>query len=59
MQLVLVIAGLVIGIVMRKSLTLRPTPEELPREGRVKTVYANVGFILFAILCVVVFILNL
>ena len=58
-QLVLVIAGLVIGIVMRKSLTLRPTPEELPREGRVKTVYANVGFILFVVVCVVVFSFNL
>lgn len=58
-QLVLVIAGLVIGIVMRKSLTLRPTPEELPREGRVKTVYANVGFILFVVVCVVVFCFNL
>lgn len=58
-QLVLVIAGLVIGIVKRKSFTLQPTTEELPREGRVKTVYANVGFILFAILCVAVFLLTL
>ena len=58
-QLVLVIAGLVIGIVKRKSFTLQPTPEELPREGRVKTVYANVGFILFAILCAAVFLLTL
>ena len=58
-QLVLVIAGLVIGIVKRKSFTLQPTPEELPQEGRVKTVYANVGFILFAILCAAVFLLTL
>lgn len=58
-QLVLVIAGLVIGIVMRKSFTLQPVPEELPREGRAKTVYANVGFILYAILCAVVFLFTL
>ena len=58
-QLVLVIAGLVIGIVMRKSFTLHPAPEELPQEGRVKTVYANVGFILFVVVCVVVFSFNL
>lgn len=53
--LVLVIVGLVVGIVKRKSFTLQPAPEELPREGRGKTVYGNVGFILFAVLCVVVF----
>lgn len=58
-ELVLVIVGLVIGLVKRKSFALQPTSEELPREGRVKTVYANVGFILFAVLCVGVFILNL
>lgn len=58
-QFALVIAGVVIGILKRKSFVLQPAAEELPREGRAKTVYANVGFILFAILCVVVFILNL
>ena len=54
-QLVLVIAGLVIGIVMRKSFTLQPAPEELPREGRAKTVYGNAGFVLYAVLCAVAF----
>lgn len=54
-QLALVIAGLVIGIVMRKSFTLQPAPEELPREGRAKTVYGNAGFVLYAVLCAVAF----
>lgn len=58
-QFALVIAGLVIGILKRKSFVFQPAPEELPRESRTKTVYANVGFVLFAVLCVVVFILNL
>lgn len=57
--LVLVIVGLVVGLVKRKSFTLQPAPEELPREGRGKTVYGNVGFILFAVLCVVVFAISL
>lgn len=57
--LVLVIAGLVVGLVKRKSFTLQPAPQELPREGRGKTVYSNVGFVLFAVLCVVVFFINL
>lgn len=58
-QFALVIAGLVIGILKRKSFVFQPAPQELPREDRTKTVYANVGFVLFAVLCVVVFILNL
>lgn len=58
-QLVLVIAGVVIGIVMRKSFSLQPAPEELPREGRTKTVYANVGFVLYAVVCAAVFLLTL
>lgn len=58
-QFALVIAGVVIGILKRKSFVFQPAPQELPREDRTKTVYANVGFVLFAVLCVVVFILNL
>ena len=52
-QLALVIAGLVIGIVKRKSFMLQTAPEELPREGRAKTVYGNAGFVLYAVLCAV------
>ena len=55
----LAVAGLVAAIVYRKRFSLSPAPCELPREGRVKTVYGNVGFVLFALFCAVMFALAL
>lgn len=55
----LAVAGLVAAIVYRKRFSLSPAPCELPREVRVKTVYGNVGFLLFALFCGVMFVLAL
>lgn len=55
----LAVAGLVVGIVNRKRFSLSPAPCQLPREGRAKTVYGNVGFVLFALFCAVMFALAL
>ena len=55
----LAVAGLVAAIVYRKRFFLSPAPCELPREGRAKTVYGNVGFLLFALFCGVMFVLAL
>lgn len=53
------IAGLVILIVKIPKLTFLHAEEELVREERFKTVYTNVGAILFILFCVVFIILNL
>lgn len=53
------IAGLVVAIVYRKRFSLSPAPCELPREGWAKAVYGNVGFVLFALFCAVMFALAL
>jgi membrane protease YdiL (CAAX protease family) len=45
------VAGLVILIVYAKKAVFRPAPEELPKEKRVKTIYGNVGMLLFIVLC--------
>lgn len=55
----LAVAGLVVAIVHRKRFSLSPAPCELPREVRVKTVYGNVAFLLFALFCGVMFVLAL
>lgn len=55
----LAVAGLVAAIVYRKRFSLSPAPCELPREVRVKTVYGNAGFLLFALFCGVMFVLAL
>ena len=55
----LAVAGLVVAIVHRKRFSLSPAPCELPREGRAKTVYGNVAFLLFALFCGVMFVLAL
>ena len=55
----LAVAGLVAAIVYRKRFSLSPAPCELPREVRVKTVYGNVAFLLFALFCGVMFMLAL
>lgn len=55
----LAVAGLVAAIVYRKRFSLSPAPCELPREVRVKTVYGNVAFLLFALFCGVMFVLAL
>lgn len=46
------IAGLVLLILRAKRLVFLPAEEELPKEGRVQTVYANAGMILYALLCI-------
>ena len=58
-DLVLAVAGLVAAIVYRKRFSLSPAPCELPREGQAKTVYGNVGFLLFALFCGMMFVLAL
>ena len=55
----LAVAGLVAAIVYRKRFSLSPAPCELPREGQAKTVYGNVGFLLFALFCGMMFVLAL
>lgn len=55
-DLALAVAGLVVGIVNRKNLSLSPAPQELPREGRAKTAYGNAGFLVFALFCAVMFV---
>lgn len=52
----LAVAGLVVAIVHRKRFSLSPAPQELPREGRAKTVYGNAGFLVFALFCAVMFV---
>lgn len=53
------IAGLVILIVKRRKLVCQPAPEELPKGTGFKTVYCNVGMLLFAVSCLVVLAMNL
>ena len=55
----LAVAGLVVGVIHRKRFSLSSAPCELPREVRAKTVYGNVGFLLFALFCGVMFVLAL
>lgn len=55
----LAVAGLVVGVIHRKRFSLSSAPCELPREVRVKTVYGNVAFLLFALFCGVMFMLAL
>lgn len=45
------IAGLVLLIVKRKKFVLQPASQELPKQRRVRTVYGNVGMILFILFC--------
>lgn len=53
------IAGLVVLIVKAPKLVFLPASEELPKEERFKSIYCNVGVVLFILLCVVFFVLNL
>lgn len=53
------IAGLAILIGQRRKLIFQPAPEELPKGTGFRTVYCNVGMILFAILCLAVLGMNL
>ena len=46
------IAGLVLLILRAHRLVFLPAEEELPKEGRFQTVYANAGMILYALLCI-------
>lgn len=47
------IAGLVLLIVKRKEFVLQPASQELPKQGRLRTVYGNVGVILFVLFCLI------
>lgn len=53
------LAGLVLLIVLRKKITWQPTATPLPQGTHFKTVYLNVGMILFLLLCLVSFVLAL
>lgn len=53
------IAGLVVLIVMAKKLVFLPKEEEIEKGKRFKTVYCNVGVILFVMLCVAMCLLTL
>lgn len=59
LYLVVVIVGLVLLIVKRKKLVFMPAAEELPKEERLRTVYGNVGVIVFVALCVLMIVGNL
>ena len=53
------VAGLVVLIVKVPKLVYLPASEEFPKHGLFKSVYCNVGVILFALFCITFFILNL
>lgn len=55
------IAGLVLLIINVKTVEFSPAPEELPRGGgvRFKTVYCNLWTGLFALICLIMFVLAL
>ena len=55
----LAIAGVVLLIVNRKKVELRPAAEELPRGTAFRTAYLNVGVILLTLLCVALTVLVL
>jgi len=53
------IAGLVLLIVFVRKLQWKEVPGQLPLENKFKTVYLNFGMILFAVLCLVMFVVAL
>lgn len=57
--IVVSVIGLVILIARVGKLVYLPASEELPPKGRFKTVYCNVGVILFALFCLVFIVLAL
>ena len=57
--IVVSVIGLVILITKVGKLVYLPASEELPPKGRFKTVYCNVGVILFVLFCLVFIVLSL
>ena len=55
----LAIAGLVLLILKAKQLTFKESPEPLPKEAAFRSVYLNVGMILYILLCCITTILSL
>lgn len=53
------IAGLVLIVTKRRQLIWKEAPEQLPEDTAAKTVYLNVGMILYILLCVASFVLAL
>ena len=53
------VAGIVILLKSRRKLVFLPAEEELEKGERFRTIYVNVGFILFFLICLVVIVLNL
>lgn len=53
------VAGIVILLRSRRSLVFERAEEELEKGERFRTVYVNVGFILFLLICLAVIVLNL
>lgn len=58
-NLALMIAGIVVFILKVSKLTFYPAPMELQKGTRFKTVYLNIGFILFLIFSLIFFWLNI
>ncbi len=58
-MIALSIAGLIVLILKAPKFVFVTAPQELPREERLKTIYGNVGMILFMLVCLIVFILAL
>ena len=59
LNLILMIAGIVVFILKVSKLTFYPAPMELQKGTRFKTVYLNIGFILFLIFSLIFFVLNI
>ena len=53
------IAGLVLIVTKRKQLIWKEADTPLPKEAVAKTVYLNVGMVLYVLLCIVSFVLAL
>jgi len=53
------IAGLVLLIVKCRRLIWKQAPAQLPKKTAVKTVYLNVGMILYVLICIVTTVLSL
>lgn len=57
--IVLSIVGLVLLILKAPKLVFLPDGEELPKEGRFKTIYANPGMIFYVLFCLIMIAVNL
>lgn len=57
--LALCIVGIILLIMKRKTFQLHPVENELPKKGRLKTVYLNAGMILFILFTLGMTVLNI